>query len=111
MKAFAVLTTLVVMVFCMVTGLSTDAAAGAKTVEIEGVGYNVAHSMSENLSALKGKTVYVTLSSGTQIGGTVKDVNNSLLHLEKVVNKDFFDALIRVDSIVAVNMRFRKYER
>jgi hypothetical protein len=111
MKALAVLTMLVVMVFGMVPGLCTDAAAGAKTVEIEGVGYNVAHSMAENLSALKGKTVYVTLASGAQIGGTVKDVNNSLLHLEKIVKKDFFDALIRVDSIVAIDTRFRKYER
>ena len=64
--------------------------------------------LAENLTALKGKTVTVTLSSGQAISGMVKDVKNGLLHLEKLSQKDFFDAVIVVDKISAVEVRVRQ---
>jgi len=33
------------------------------------------------------------------------------MHLEKLGHKDYFDALIRIESIVAIEARFRKLER
>jgi hypothetical protein len=62
----------------------------------------------ENLAALKGKTVTVTLSSGQAVSGVVKDVKNGLLHLEKLSQKDFFDAVVVVDKISAVEVRVRQ---
>ena len=69
---------------------------------------NVGIPLSENLEALKGKTVTVTLSSGQAVSGVVKDVKNGLLHLEKLSQKDFFDAVIVVDKISAVEVRVRQ---
>ena len=64
--------------------------------------------LTENLTAQKGKTVTVTLSSGQTISGVVKDLKNGLLHLEKLSQKDFFDAIIVVDKISAVEVRVRQ---
>ena len=68
---------------------------------------NLGISFSENIEAFTGKTVTVTLSSGQAISGIVKDVKNGLLHLEKLSQKDFFDAVIVVDKISAVEVRVR----
>jgi hypothetical protein len=63
-------------------------------------------SMLENLLALKGKSVTVTFAGG-QITGIVKDANNGIIHLEKLSQKDFYDAIIRIDQIVALEARVR----
>jgi hypothetical protein len=68
---------------------------------------NLEISLTENLIALKGKVVTVTLSSGQAITGTVKDAKNGLLHLEKLSQKDFYDAVILTDKISAIEVRVR----
>jgi small nuclear ribonucleoprotein (snRNP)-like protein len=109
MKQKAVVT----VVFLLVTLLSSIAAAGAATnlVAVEGVSYNVNASLTDNLTTLVGKNVYVTLDSGKVLAGYVKAVGNHLLHLEKLAGKDYFDALIRIDSISAIDTRFREVKR
>jgi hypothetical protein len=37
----------------------------------------------------------------------VKDVKDNVLHLEKISQKEFYDALIRVDLISAIEARVR----
>jgi small nuclear ribonucleoprotein (snRNP)-like protein len=103
----------VLMVFLLVTLLMplTTAGAASNVVPVEGVGYNVDASMADNLKALLGKQVYVTLESGNTFTGFVKVVGNHLLHLEKLAGKDYFDALIRIDSINAIDTRFREVKR
>jgi hypothetical protein len=82
---------------------TAQAAAGPK----EFVQLNAAIPLADNLIALKGKTVAVSFSSGQVISGVVKEVQNNLLHLEKLSQKDFYDALIRVDQIIAIEVRAR----
>ena len=65
-------------------------------------------SLDDNLIAFKGKSVTVTLSSGKQMTGFVKDVKNGLLHLERLSLKDYYDALIRTDHISAIEARVRQ---
>jgi len=65
-------------------------------------------SLEDNLIAFKGKNVTVTLSSGKQMTGIVKDVKNNLLHLERLSLKDFYDALIRTDHISSIEARVRQ---
>jgi hypothetical protein len=72
-----------------------------------GVQLNPAITLTDNLVALKGKTVTVSLSSGQTITGVVKEVQNNLLYLEKLSQKEFYDALIRVDLIAAIEVRAR----
>lgn len=82
-----------------------------KVVELKGVGYNVEFPMKENLKALAGKSVYVSLTSGKQFAGKVKAVGSHMLHLEKIEGKDYFDALVRIDQIEAIDTRFREIKR
>jgi small nuclear ribonucleoprotein (snRNP)-like protein len=89
----------------------TVAGAAPDLVDVEGVGYNVKASLVDNLTALLGQKVYVTLESGKTFTGTVKAVGNHLLHLEKLAGKDYFDALIRIESISAIDTRFREVKR
>ncbi|MDD5223469.1 MAG: hypothetical protein PHE84_05725 [bacterium] len=69
---------------------------------------NVNFTVADNLTALKGKTVTVDLSSGQSLSGTVKDVKNGLVYLEKLVGKEFYDALVVIEDISAVELRVRK---
>ena len=85
--------------------------AKTKIVPVEGMAYNVQSSLAENLKALVGKKVSVTLKSGNTLTGLVKAVGDHLIHLEKLAGKDYFDALIRLDSITAIDTRFRKVQR
>lgn len=85
--------------------------AGAELVELPGLAYNVNGSMADNLKELVGKKVYVALASGVTFTGSVKAVGREMLHLEKLQDKEYFDALIRLDTIVAIDTRFRDFQR
>ena len=63
--------------------------------------------LADNLAALKGKTATIYLASGQSMTGIVKDVKDNVLHLEKISQKEFYDALIRVDLISAIEARVR----
>jgi len=80
-------------------------------VPIEGMSYHVDSSLADNLKSLIGKKVYVTLDSGKTFAGFVKEVGIHLIHLEKLDGKEYFDALIRIESIDAIDVRFRDYQR
>ncbi len=86
-------------------------AAPNDIVRIDGVVYRVDLPLVDNLKALKGKKVTLHLHSGTQITGRIKAVHRELLHLEKIQQREFMDALIRIERISAMETRFRAYER
>jgi hypothetical protein len=86
-------------------------AAEAKSVPIEGMQYNVNASLADNLQSLVGKRVYITLDSGKTLSGRVKAVGNHLVHLEKLDGKDYFDALILLEDISAIDAKFREIKR
>lgn len=69
--------------------------------------FNVNTSMVENLTALKGKAVTIYLASGQTITGTINDVKGNLLHLGRLSQKDFYDALVAVDRISSIEMKVR----
>lgn len=100
-----------VAVVAMMVMVAGAVDVGAKTKPIEGVSYNVKTSLADNLKALVGKRVYVTLDSGTTFIGTVKEVGDHLLHLEKLDRKDYFDALIQIKNIIAIDTKFRDFAR
>ena len=91
--------------------LPAEAEAKTKAVVIEGVSYNVNASLADNLKSFIGKKIYVTLDSGKTFAGFVKEVGNHLMHLEKLDGKDFFDALLRIENISAIDTKFRNIER
>ena len=100
------------ILFCSVLlMLPAEVAAKAKVVAIEGMSYNVNSSMADNLKSLIGKKVYVTLDSGKTFAGFVKEVGNHLIHLEKLDSKDYFNALILIENISAIDAKFRNLQR
>jgi len=82
-------------------------SAAKSPTPIEGIGFNVGLSMQDNLKSLVGKDVYVHLRSGDTLQGYVKAVGDKQVHLEKLADKDFYDALIRLDDISAIEVKFR----
>jgi hypothetical protein len=100
----AVLTVLVA--FGLVYLPHTVQAQAAREVK-ELVKLNAGIPIEDNLIALKGRSVTVILLSGTQITGIVKEVKNNQLHLERLSLKEFFDALIRIDHISAIEARVK----
>jgi len=104
------------MLAAALTMLSVAGHAGAEWVPVKGVFFNTNISLKENLSALQGKTVEVTLTSGATMAGTVERVGTASLHLSKVrVSKvrgrEAYDALVPLEKITAVQVRFRTLER
>jgi hypothetical protein len=93
----------VLLVNLLITHPTGAAAAGPK----EYVQLNAAITLADTLIALKGKTVTASLASGQTITGVVKEVQNNLLHLEKLSQKEFYDALLRLDQITAIEVRVR----
>ena len=81
-------------------------SAGEEGIK-EAAGFDVNTSMMENLVVLKGKSVTLTLSSGQTITGIVSEVKGNLLHLAKISQKEFYDALVAIDHITAIEVKVR----
>jgi hypothetical protein len=87
---------------------ATEAQAQPKKpVALEGVQFDTAAPFEENLKAYVGRDIIVHLESGDTLQGYVKSVHDDLLHLEKLAGRDFYDALIRIDDISALEVKFR----
>jgi ferredoxin-fold anticodon binding domain-containing protein len=82
--------------------------AHAKTVTaLEGVGFDTSASLKDTLKAHVGKDVVVHLRSGKTLQGYVKSVGDHFLHLEKLAGREFYDALVRIEDISAIEVKFR----
>ncbi len=95
----------------MIFGLNSFMAPRGFSAGEEGIkeaaGFDVNTSMMENLAGLKGKSVTLTLSSGQTITGIVSGVKGNLLHLAKISQKEFYDALVAIDHITAIEAKVR----
>lgn len=101
-----------IFLFCAIFFILPEKAdAKSKLKSIKGVSYNVNASITDNLKSLIGKRVYIHLDSGTTYIGVVKEIGGQLIHLEKLDRKDFFDALIRLDKIIAIDTQYWKYQK
>jgi small nuclear ribonucleoprotein (snRNP)-like protein len=107
LKMFNSVRLLMAILFILILAPSLEAAAKTKVVAIEGVRYNVNFSLQDNLKSFIGKKVYVTLSSGKTFGGFIKEVGDHFIQLEKLDGKSYFDALIRIEDISAIDTKFR----
>jgi hypothetical protein len=78
-----------------------------KATALEGVKFDTAASLADNLKIFAGKDVIIHLRSGKTLQGYVRSVGNGLLHLEKLAARDFYDALVRMEDISAIEAKFR----
>jgi hypothetical protein len=54
-----------------------------------------------------GKRVILRLDGGDTLEGTVTKVGDSLVHIARLTGRDFYDALVPIDSISAVIYKAR----
>lgn len=109
MKKIKILSLSGILLAVLFSVTSLTLPAGAKPQpKAKKMSYNINASLGDNLKSLIGKKVYVTLDSGKTFGGFVKEVGDHLVHLEKLEGKEYFDVLIRIENISAIDTRFRK---
>lgn len=80
-----------------------DSAAEAKQMS-----FDARKSMADNLGPLAGQVVTLHLASGESLSGKVEAVGPEAVHLGALTGKEYFDALVRLDGIVAIEVRMRK---
>jgi len=83
-------------------GLLVAAQAAA-----QGDGGIPAGDMNDVLRARIGKPVTLVLRSGKEYGGTVGEVRGQSVVLKSLSGKEFYDALIRLDDVSAIEIRNR----
>jgi hypothetical protein len=91
---------------------SSAAVLGSSSVHAEQAAadtpaFSTGASMTENLKGLSGKRVTLYLVGGSMLTGTIKTVGDHFVQLEKLDGKDYFDALVAVDRINAIDTRVR----
>lgn len=79
--------------------------AGAQTKETPVV--DALKSIEDNLAALAGKSVTLHLANGTTLSGKVAEVGAQQVRIAEISGKEYFDALVRIDAIIAVEVRAR----
>jgi len=78
-----------------------------KVTDLEGVQFNTGASLADNMKPFVGKDVFIHLRSGKTFQGYLKSVGNGLVQLEKLAGREFYDALIRIEDISAVEAKLR----
>lgn len=63
--------------------------------------------VNEVLRARVGKPATLVLRSGKEYGGTVAEVRGQTVVLKSLSGKEFYDALIRLDDVSAIEIRNR----
>jgi hypothetical protein len=99
---------LAVFLFTAIFIISTATVQAGPAVPVPGAKFEVSLSIKENLKTYIGKDVLIHLRSGKTFQGYVKAVGDQAVHLEKLAGgRDFYDALIRIDDISAIEAKFR----
>jgi hypothetical protein len=62
----------------------------------------------ETLKSHVGAKVLLRTVAGEEIGGTVRQVGDSAVHLSELSGREFYDAVIRLDHVSAVIVRARE---
>ena len=86
---------------CLLLAFATVALAG------DGIEVRDTDTVSDVLKRNSGKRVELTLVSGDRMAGTVSRVTPVAVHLSKLTGKEFYDAVVRLESVTAVVIRAR----
>ena len=92
---------LIVVLLALQGSLAAKAMAAEETRPLPPYGENV----KIMLDASIGRAVTLQLASGQEIGGTVTKVGDHVVHLSRIVGRDFYDAVVVLDRVDAVLFR------
>jgi hypothetical protein len=108
MGKFAVMALATALIMTSPAFVAQASAEAKKPTPVEGAKFDVSFPLKDNLNIFMGKDVHLLLRSGQTIQGYVKSVGDHFVHLEKLAGKDFYDALVRMEDISAIEARFRE---
>ena len=94
----------VVVIFVLSAALNL--AAVPLSVAEEKTQINTAFSVKQTLSSFTGQRVLLKTAAG-DIEGTVVSVGDHIVHIAKLSGKDYYDAVVVIDQIIAVVFRAR----
>ncbi|MCB0352678.1 MAG: hypothetical protein KDD64_04110 [Bdellovibrionales bacterium] len=93
---------LCVCLCCLLVNVPIVVNAEAPALEVTD-----AQPVKANLEKLVGKPVTLKLSSGEELGGIVKKVGPEAVQISELTGREFFDAVIPLEKIVALIVRTR----
>jgi hypothetical protein len=85
--------------FTVTFNLPGTCVAQAQSIKLEISG---ADDIRATLDKIENKPVTVILNSDKELTGRVYNVTDKLVHLTDLQGKEFFDAIIKIDSIQAI---------
>lgn len=97
-----------VMLFAAMYVIFPAAAQARSAVAVEDAKFDTANSIKDNLTTYIGKDVVIHLRSGKTFQGYVKSIGDHLIHMEKLSSREFYDVLIRIEDITAIEAKFRE---
>jgi hypothetical protein len=100
-----VMSVLVIAMCCTLFSVPTASAAAAE---------EHAYKLQSDAATMKGvivehigQWVLIKLSSGQNLEGIIVSVGDSVVHVEKVAGRNYYDAVVRLDRISAVLFKVR----
>lgn len=98
----------VAMLIVAACGVFSMTAQARSVTAVEGAKFDTGSSLKDNLKIYVGKDAVIHLRSGKSFQGYIKTVGDHLIHIEKLAGgRDFYDALIRIEDINAIETKFR----
>ena len=94
--------------FISALALGLTLAATAPGIAAQELRIGANDSVQTILAAQKGKRVTVRVRSGQEFTGTVRDVTGKLVQLGAISGREFFDAVVPLESIDAVLVRTKE---
>lgn len=88
------------LLFCLSSNALQNAHAEERKLSV-----TEANPIKAGLEASVGKTVTVQLSSNQELTGVVEEVGSHAVRLAQLSGKEFYSAVISIDSIVAIIYR------
>lgn len=99
----------VIMLFAAMLFIFPAAAQARSVTAVEGAKFDTGSSLKDNLKIYVGKDAVIHLRSGKSFQGYIKAVGDHLIHVEKLAGgRDYYDALIRIEDITAIETKFRE---
>ncbi|HPD57923.1 MAG TPA: hypothetical protein P5294_11070 [Smithellaceae bacterium] len=109
-KTNLLLSALVVFLFSAIFVISAAVAQPPRPGQFQPpkARFDVNRSIKDNLAMQGGRDVVIHLKSGQSIQGYIKAIGDRFVHLERLAGgRDYYDALIRIDDIAALEARAR----
>tara|TARA_Y100000296_G_scaffold61533_1_gene71374 strand:- start:448 stop:663 length:216 start_codon:yes stop_codon:yes gene_type:complete len=68
---------------------------------------NMSISLQDNLAQFKGNDISLVLKNGATVEGILKDINQSIIHIEMLKGSDYFDSVVSTSELASFVFKAR----